>query len=109
MKPQTQRPFFARKTLLATALAAITVPSYAQNLVLEEVIVTATKRASTIQDISGTVNVVTGDSMEKFATFGFKDIEDQTAGLTLSTPNARNASKAANLPSTNYMSGFAMA
>ncbi len=92
MKPQTQRPFFARKTLLATALAAITVPSYAQNLVLEEVIVTATKRASTIQDISGTVNVVTGDSMEKFATFGFKDIEDQTAGLTLSTPNARNAS-----------------
>ena len=92
MKTENPLPFYARKTLLATALAAVTAPSYAQELALEEVIVTATKRASTIQDISATVNVVTGDSMQKFNTFGFKEIEEQTAGMTLSVPNARNAS-----------------
>ena len=92
MKTQTPHPFFTRKTLLATALAAITAPAYAQDFALEEVIVTATKRASTVQDISATVNVVTGDAMQKFATFGFKEIEEQTAGISLDTPNARNAS-----------------
>jgi outer membrane receptor protein involved in Fe transport len=80
------------RTLLAVAVAAAALPIAAQELVLEEVIVTATKRAATIQDISGTVNVVTGDSLERLQTFQFRDIEQQTAGLTLSSPNARNAS-----------------
>jgi outer membrane receptor protein involved in Fe transport len=58
-------------------------------LVLEEVIVTAQKRESTVQDIAMTVNVVTGDSIDKFSSLGFADLESQTAGLTLATPNAR--------------------
>lgn len=80
-----------KKTLLASALAAITAPTFAQSLVLEEVIVTATKRAATIQDISGTVNVVTGEDLEKYNTLTFGDIEEQTAGLSLISPNARNS------------------
>lgn len=82
--------FTARKTILAAALAAITTPAYTQDLVLEEVIVTATKRESTLQDIAATVNVVTGDSIDKFSSLGFADLEAQTAGLSLATPNARS-------------------
>ena len=86
-----QKIHSVKKTVLASALAALTAPSYAQDLVLEEVIVTATKRAATIQDISGTVNVVTGESLEKYNTLAFGDIEQQTAGLSLISPNARNS------------------
>ncbi|MBT4521574.1 MAG: TonB-dependent receptor, partial [Halieaceae bacterium] len=80
-----------KRTLLASALAAVTTPGFAQELVLEEVIVTATKRAATVQDISGTVNVVTGEAIEKYNALGFGDIEAQTAGLSLLSPNARNS------------------
>ncbi|KZX58992.1 TonB-dependent receptor [Halioglobus sp. HI00S01] len=80
------------KTLLATAVATIVSPTFAQDLVLEEVIVTAQKRAATIQEISGTVNVVTGESMDRYSAFKFNDLEQMTAGLTLNSPNSRNNS-----------------
>ena len=82
--------FTVRKTAIAAALAITTAPAMAQ-LVLEEVIVTAQKRESTLQDISATVNVVTGEDLERFSALNFEDIEAQTAGLTLATPNARNS------------------
>ena len=91
MKRRSQAPFSLRKTTLAAAISAATAaPVFAQNLFLEEVIVTAQKRESTIQDIAATVNVVTGESIDKFSTLGFADLESQTAGLSLATPNARS-------------------
>ena len=93
------------RNLLAAAVMAVTSPVLAQDLVLEEVVVTATKRATTIQDISGTVNVVTGDAIDRLRTFDFKDIEQQTAGLSLSAPNARNNSIALRGISTDPESG----
>ena len=92
MHKQHRRNFALRKTILATAIGATVAPAFGQELMLEEVIVTATKRAATIQDISGTVNVVTGDAIDRLAAFEFLDVEQQTAGLTLSSPNARNSS-----------------
>ncbi|QFU75653.1 TonB-dependent receptor [Halioglobus maricola] len=80
------------KTLLATAITALVAPTYAQDLFIEEVIVTAQKRAATVQEISGTVNVVTGESMDRYSAFKFNDLEQLTAGLTLASPNARNNS-----------------
>ena len=58
---------------------------------LEEVVVTAQKRSESVQDISATVNVVTGENVEKFQAFNFDEIEQLTAGMTLSSPNARNS------------------
>ena len=73
----------------AACLAAS--PAFAQSsLVLEEVIVTAQKRESTVKDIAATVNVVSGDAIDQFNAFNFTEIEEQTAGLSLTTPNARN-------------------
>ena len=92
MHKHHRRNFALRKTILATAIGATIAPALGQELILEEVIVTATKRAATIQDISGTVNVVTGDAIDRLAAFEFLDVEQQTAGLTLSSPNARNSS-----------------
>jgi outer membrane receptor protein involved in Fe transport len=89
MKHRTHVTF--RKTALAAALAAVTAPGMAQEqLVLEEVIVTATKREATIQDIAATVNVVTGEDIDRFSSLGFADLESQTAGLSLAVPNARS-------------------
>lgn len=78
-----------RRTAFAAALAITATPGMAQ-MALEEVIVTAQKREASLQDISATVNVVTGDALDKFSSLNFEDIEAQTAGLTLATPNARN-------------------
>ncbi|KAA1193331.1 TonB-dependent receptor plug domain-containing protein [Pseudohalioglobus sediminis] len=96
-----------RKTILATALAAATAPSLAQQLALEEVIVTATKRAATVQDIAATVNVVTGEDVDRFSAFTFSDLEDQTAGLSLGTPNARTSTLALRGVSVDPESGAA--
>jgi iron complex outermembrane receptor protein len=78
----------AHRTALAAALSLVAMPTLAQ-LVLEEVVVTAQKRESTLQDISATVNVLTGDSLQKFNSLSFDEIQSQTAGLSLYTPNAR--------------------
>ncbi len=80
-----------RNAMAAAVLAAsVALPTQAQ-LVLEEVVVTAQKREETLQDVSATVNVVTAENVEKFQSFTFSDIEQQTAGLSLDTPNARNS------------------
>lgn len=80
-----------RKTALATALASIALPAVSQQLMLEEVVVVAQKRTQSAQDVASTVNVVTGENVDAFAAFNFKDLETQTAGLTLDRKNARNA------------------
>jgi iron complex outermembrane recepter protein len=78
-----------RKTALAAALSIAAAPSVAQ-LVLEEVVVTAQKRSENVQDIAATVNVISGKDIEKYQAFDFSSIQQQTAGLTLASPNARN-------------------
>jgi outer membrane receptor protein involved in Fe transport len=82
--------FPIRKTAIASVLALLTAPVISAELVLEEVIVTAQKRAENVQDIAATVNVVSGENLNRFATFDFNALQQQTAGLTLAQPNARN-------------------
>ena len=81
--------FTLRKAALAAALSIAAAPSVAQ-LVLEEVVVTAQKRSENVQDIAATVNVISGKDIEKYQAFDFSSIQQQTAGLTLASPNARN-------------------
>jgi iron complex outermembrane receptor protein len=88
---KTHKECSLRNTILATALSLAAGPVLAQ-LVLEEVVVTAQKRESTVQDISATVNVLTGDSLQKFNSISFDDIQAQTAGLSLYKPSARTQS-----------------
>ena len=75
-------------TLAVTVLAlAITAQSQAQDLVLEEVIVTAQKRAQTLFDTPMTVSVVTGEQIAEFGNFSFEDFNNLTSGLAISGNN----------------------
>ncbi|GAB5450370.1 MAG: TonB-dependent receptor [Halioglobus sp.] len=76
-------------------------------MVLEEVIVTATKREASVQDIAATVNVVTGENIDRFSNLTFADLETQTAGISLPTPNARTSNIAMRGVSIDPESGAA--
>ena len=89
MSQHTKNAFPVRKTAIASALSLLAVPALAAELALEEVVVTAQKRSENVQDVAATVNVVSSEDLEKYAAFDFKSIEQQTAGLTLISPNAR--------------------
>ncbi len=66
----------SKKLLKALTVIFLILPVFvfaAENQVLEEVVVTATKRASNLQDVPISVGVVTGEFMD---TFDIKDISD---------------------------------
>lgn len=70
-----------KKTLMAAAIVAM-VPtvSYAQ---LEEVIVTASKRAESLQDVSMSISAITGDSIARMGAADFTDIATSVPSLSI--------------------------
>jgi len=75
---------FCSRLALTTALTAVAGIAcsvvQAQDMALEEIVVTSQKRAQSLQDVPVAVSVVTGDKMEKY---GIQTFED----LTVSIPN----------------------
>ena len=75
-----------RRNRLAVALSSAMVPAlaasgaYAQKL--EEVVVTATKRAASTQDIAVSVDALTGDSLQQLGVSNFEDYLIQLPGVT---------------------------
>jgi iron complex outermembrane recepter protein len=85
-------PLFCR-TVIASAICAAATFAQAQgegSFVLEEVIVTAQKKAENVDDIGATINVVTVESLSNFSVLDFKEIEQFTPGLTLETNFGRD-------------------
>ena len=68
-------------SLLAAAFCAVA--ANAQELAIEEVIVTATKRAESVQDIPLSVNAFTGAQLEEAGVKDIRDIAGQTPGLSI--------------------------
>lgn len=56
----------------------------------EEIIVTATRQSQKLQDVAMTVNVATGEQLEKFKIFDIKDVQQLAPGLELSNTGGRN-------------------
>ncbi|MDY0007504.1 MAG: TonB-dependent receptor [Spongiibacteraceae bacterium] len=82
-----------RATAMATAVAAglgLSAQVFAQGLVLEEIVVTATKKQEVLSDVAETVNVVTGEKLDQFKVFTFEDVQTLTPGLTLRFIDPRN-------------------
>lgn len=73
---------------VCSALCATT--GLAQNIVLEEVVVTAQKRLESVQDIPATVNVISGDTLKDFNIFNFTDLEALTPGLQIDSFTGRS-------------------
>lgn len=86
---KTQKPSARRvvsRTLLGLSAIALTCPLVAQEddaPALEEIIVTANKRAESVQDVAQTVNVVSGDFLDNRQIRSFKEIATTVAGLSL--------------------------
>ena len=78
----TKQHKLVRKTLLATAVAAIASPAMSQ-MALEEVIVTAQKREQSLQDIPASVAAITSESLAFTSTQNFDDLGKITSGITL--------------------------
>jgi outer membrane receptor protein involved in Fe transport len=71
---------FARSTFVSAlwCVVATPVPVFAQGLALEEIIVTATRREESLQDVPISVTVMSGAFIQEG---GFSDMEDMTAFL----------------------------
>ncbi|MDX1734689.1 MAG: TonB-dependent receptor, partial [Halioglobus sp.] len=67
----------------ALLLCLATAAPAAEVLVLEEVIVTAQKRAENVQDIPVSINVVTGELLDSFSIRNTNDLGDSVPGLTI--------------------------
>ena len=80
------RLFSTRKKPLAAALSLAMVPTLsalpAAAQQLEEVVVTATKRAASTQDIAVTVSALTSDTLTDFGVSNFEDYLVQLPGVT---------------------------
>ena len=68
----------------ALALSVLSTGALAQNVVLEEVIVTATKRAESLQDIPVTVNALSESTIQEAGVSDLSDVAALVPALTVS-------------------------
>ena len=80
----------------------------AQDMVLEEIIVTAQKRDQNVRDVASTVNVISGATVEEYHIIDFSDLERYTSGLALTKINARNSTISIRGVTTDPEAGFAV-
>jgi outer membrane receptor protein involved in Fe transport len=96
MIKSNNKPF--QKTLLAMSVSigcvvfAGSQQASAQDLVLEEVIVTGQKRAQSIQDTAGSVSAISSSVLEDQVITDFSQIQELTTGLTLDKADSRKQS-----------------
>ena len=69
--------------LAPVATALIAIAAHGQERTIEEVVVTATKRPESLQDIPISVNAFTGDQIEEAGVKDIRDIAGQTPGLQI--------------------------
>jgi len=89
--PQRTNLSIGRLKPLAAFIAGLVVasPVLAEQLVLEEIVVTAQKRAESVQDVGATINAFQSDTLENYSVLDFTEIEQLTPGLTLNAGDAR--------------------
>jgi iron complex outermembrane receptor protein len=80
--------------LMLTSTIWLATPGIAQQserIVLEEIVVTATKRAEAVQDVPIVINAVTGDQLEELGVFDTDDIVNLFPNLHLQGSSALNS------------------
>lgn len=98
----------------------LSIGANAGSLEIEEVIVTAQKRAESVQDIPSTVNVMTRESLDRFTVLQFDEISSITPGVDLQRVDARRQTisirgvtadpdNVATQPISTYWNGVAVA
>lgn len=78
--------------IAVTALAGgVTSAVHAQQMVLEEIIVTAQKRVDTLQTVPMTVDVVTADRIREYNLLTFEDVQAVAPGVTIKAQDSRTS------------------
>lgn len=73
-----------QKVLIGAAISALVTPAaFAQTNALEEIIVTATKRATAIQDVPFSINAQTQRDIERAGATNLEEISRNVAGLSI--------------------------
>jgi iron complex outermembrane recepter protein len=75
-----------QRCTLAIAIAVLAQPLHAQ--VMEEIIVTAQKRAENVQDVPIAISAYSGEALEKLGTRALSDIGRFTAGVDMNNDKA---------------------
>jgi iron complex outermembrane receptor protein len=92
-------------TIASTATAQTMVaaaPAAAPAATLGEIVVTARRRAESLQEVPQTVNAVTADTLQKFNITDFTQIQAVTPGLTLTQQRTSPVSASASLRGVTY-------
>ena len=84
--------FKQRSIAALVAATSMTGGALAQDLALEEVVVTAQKRSESVQDVPSTVNVLQGSALNDFNLFNFADLEALTSGMSITRDTGRSGS-----------------
>jgi len=58
--------------------------------IMPDIVVTATRQSQKLQDVAMSVNVATGEQLEKFKIFDVKDVQQLAPGLELTNTTGRN-------------------
>src|SRR5690606_8570285 len=85
---QRANPGFSRPFLLAITTTTITalatgMPAHAQQQQIEEIIVTSTKRETTVQDVPFSINVQTQQDIQRSGASNLEELSRNIAGLTV--------------------------
>jgi len=78
---------FYKTALFSSVLAANTAMA---QLEIEEIVVTAQKRAESVQDIPSTVNAVAGDALDNYEIKSFEDLSALSSGLSFDRTQPNN-------------------
>ena len=84
-----------RTALLCASVSAFAIPGMAHaqagaETSSNDIIVTATRREEKLQDVPMSVNVATGEQLQKFNIFDAKDVQQLAPGLELTNTTGRN-------------------
>lgn len=75
-------PSFKKAAMAASVLSVLSTAAYAQ---LEEVVVTASKRVESLQDVSMSISAISGESITRLGATDFTDIATSVPSLSLRT------------------------
>ena len=90
MKTLTSKAVLAATSLALLPIGAIRTPALAQEVILEEIIVTARKREESLFDIPVAITAITGEQIENFGLNDLQDVAKIVPGLTFDRSVTQN-------------------
>ena len=78
-----KKPRAVRKSLLSCLALIAVLPLHADESVIEEVVVTATKRSTTVREVPFSLNVQTGSDIQRAGISNIEELSRHIAGLTI--------------------------